>query len=353
MWIDNCTFHEDMNYINHVDFIPWEKLDNKTLFITGATGLIGFNLISALAYVSLHKDLSVKILALVRDVDKARRRFSEIIKEGVPLDFIVGDLENIPMIKDDIDYIIHGGSPTSSRYFAEHPVETITVNLAGAMNLLEIAKKKQVSSFLFISSMEVYGSLHRDEKVKEDHESFVNTTNPRSSYPEAKRMIETLCSSYCAQYAVPAKIIRLTQTFGSGVRAEDNRVYAQFMRSALKGDDIVLFTKGGTKHSYLYTADAITAIFTILLKGKNGEAYNAANEDTYCSIKDMAELVAQLKNVKVRIKENKDSSRLYPPELYMDLSTKKLQTLGWSAHIDLKMMFERMMATYLDDSKNI
>lgn len=347
MWLENPIFREDMEYIAGADFIPWEKLNGKTLFITGATGLIGFNLISALAYKNLKQGLPLKILALVRDEVKARARFAEIIAAGAPLKFVVGDMEHIPYIEADVDFIIHGGSPTASRYFAEHPVETIRMNLAGATTLLDMAREKQVESFLFLSSMEVYGSLHREGKVGEDHESFVNTMNPRSSYPEAKRMIEAMCASYAAEYNVPAKVIRLTQTFGAGVRKEDNRVYAQFMRSALAGEDIVLLTKGGTRRVYLYTADAVTAILTVLLKGENGEAYNAANEETYCSIREMADMVAKMKNLKVRINEGNESSKLYPSELYMNLQVGKLQGIGWQDKWNLSEMFERMFAIYV------
>ena len=346
MWLENPVFREDMEYISGVDFVPWNKLEEKTIFITGATGLIGFNLISALAYMNLTKGLPLKILALVRDVVKAKQRFAEILDAGAPLNFVVGDLEHIPVVAEKIDYIIHGGSPTASRYFAEHPVETIRMNLTGAITLLEMARKKQVESFVFLSSMEVYGSLHREEKVAEERESFVNTMNPRSSYPEAKRMIEAMCASYTAQYDVPAKVIRLTQTFGAGVRKEDNRVYAQFMRSAMKHEDIILLTQGGTRHSYLYTADAVTAIMTVLLKGENGQVYNAANEETYCSIKEMAELVASMKGVNVIIKESLDSSKIYPEELYMNLDTLRLRQLCWSARTMLKNMFIKMEETF-------
>ncbi|MGN8833598.1 NAD-dependent epimerase/dehydratase family protein [Selenomonas montiformis] len=345
MWLENPIFREDMEYIAGADFIPWEKLHGKTLLITGATGLIGFNLVSALAYKNLKQGMPLTILALVRDENKARVRFAEILAEGAPLKWVVGDLEHIPPVTEPIDYIIHGGSPTASRYFAEHPVETIRMNLTGAASLLDMAREKQAESFLFLSSMEVYGSLHREEKVSEDHESFVNTMNPRSSYPEAKRMVEAMCSGYAAEYHVPAKVIRLTQTFGAGVRKEDNRVYAQFMRSAMAGEDIVLLTKGGTRHSYLYTADAVAAILTVLLKGENGEAYNAANEATYCSIKEMAELVAGMGNVNVRVKESNESKKLYPEELYMNLDVGKLQGIGWQIKWGLSDMFKRMFST--------
>ena len=351
MWIENDVFKEDMEFIVNASYIPWKHLENKTVLVTGATGLIGFNLVSALLYAALYKDIHLKVLALVRSEEKARERFHEVLHAGAPLAFIVGDLDHIPAIEEHIDYVIHGGSPTASRYFAEHPVETITTNLHGAISLLELAKKNQSEGFLFLSSMEVYGGLHQHEKVDESHASFVDTMIPRSSYPEVKRMIESLCACYAAEYQVPAKVIRLTQTFGAGVRKDDNRVFAQFARSAMNHENIVMFTRGGTEHMYLYTADAVTAILAVLLLGKNGEAYNAANEQAYCSIKEMAETVADLPLIRekfngpvsVVIDESKNDGKLYPPELYMELDTDKIQQLGWEAHTDLKGMFTRMI----------
>ena len=353
MWIDNKIFQEDMEMIAEASYIPWDKLDGKTVLVTGATGLIGFNLISALAYEQLYKGISLKILALVRNQSKAEERFHEILAAGASLDFVLGDLDHIPEIDTHADFIIHGGSPTASKYFAEHPVETITANLNGAQHLLELAKRNQSEGFVFLSSMEVYGGIHQHEKVDEHHASFIDTMVPRSSYPEVKRMVESLCACYAEEYHVPAKVIRLTQTFGAGVRKEDNRVFAQFARSAMKHENIVMFTRGGTERMYLYTADAVTAILTVLLLGKGGEAYNAANEQAYCSIKEMADTVANLPVIRekfngpvaVVIDESKNNGKLYPPELYMNLDTEKLRACGCEAQYDLKSMFSRMIET--------
>ncbi|WP_303816606.1 NAD(P)-dependent oxidoreductase [Acidaminococcus timonensis] len=352
MWIENKIFQEDMENIAQASYIRWEKLMHKTLFITGATGLIGFNLISALAYISLYKEIPLQMIALVRNEEQAKERFREILAAGAPLKFVVGDLENIPPVAEHIDYIIHGGSPTASRYFAEHPVETITINLKSATHLLELARKNRSDGFLFLSSMEVYGGIHCREKVNEKHASFVDTMVPRSSYPEVKRMVESLCACYADEYGVPAKSIRLTQTFGAGIRKGDNRVFAQFAHSAMQHEDIIMFTKGGTERDYLYTADAVSAILTVLLNGTSGEAYNAANEQTYCSIKKMAETVANLDIIKekyngpvsVVIDESKNNGKIYPPELYMDLDTRKIQQLGWKATVNLEDMFTRMIS---------
>lgn len=137
------------------------------------------------------KNMPLKIPALLHDKEKANDRYAEIITERAPLTFIPGDLEHIHSIEDDIYFIIHGSIPTASRFFADHPADTTRMNLVGAATLPGMTRDKQVESLLFMSSTEVYGSLRREEKVDEDHESFVNTMNPRRSYSEAKRMVES------------------------------------------------------------------------------------------------------------------------------------------------------------------
>ena len=194
--------------------------------------------------------------------------------------------------------------------------------------------------------MEVYGTPTTDEKIDEKHATNLNTMFPRSAYPESKRMCESLSASYASQYGVPAKVVRLTQTFGPGVQYNDGRVFAEFARCAIEGRDIVLHTKGETRRSYLYTEDAVNAILTVLVKGKAGEAYNAANEDTYCSIYEMAELVANDcagGKIKVLIEEAESSSYGYAPTLHMNLDTGKLMKLGWNPSVDLASMYKNMV----------
>lgn len=106
----------------------------------------------------------------------------------------------------------------------------------------------------------------------------------------------------------------------------------------------MLHTKGETKRSYLYTLDAATAILTVLTKGKSGEAYNTANEDSYCSIYEMAKLVAQeiaQNRIQVKIEESDISKFGYAQTLHMNLDTSKLKNLGWQATTNLKSMFEK------------
>ena len=264
---------EDHRQIASAEYIPWEKLQGKTILVTGACGLIGSTLVNALLYANETKNLNLKVIAL--DISKAV--FAERFETNAALSFIEASVEHLPEIEDDVDYIVHAASPTASKYFVEHPVETINIAINGTRNMLELAKQKKVDAFVYLSSMEVYGHPPKGHKVTENEVAGFDTTNVRNCYPLGKQMCENICTSYFAEYGVPAKIIRLTQTFGAGVRYDDSRVFAEFMRCAVEKRDIVLKTKGETERCYLYTADAVTAILAVMLKGATGQAYTAAN----------------------------------------------------------------------------
>lgn len=346
MWIDNAVFKEDMDSILSYECIEWEQLRDKTVLVTGATGLIGYTLVSSLAYANVKYDLHIKVIALVRDITKARIKFAEQIQYTDCVSFIVGSVENLPKIDINIDYIIHGANPTESAFFVTHPVETITISVRGTINLLELAHAKSIKSFIYLSSMEVYGAPQTDDAISETQGTTVDTMAVRSSYPEAKRLCECLCASYSSEYNVPAKVVRLAQTFGPGVAVDDNRVFAEFARNVMHGEDIVLKTAGKSKRCYLYTADAVTAILAVLLLGKDGEAYNIANPSTYCSIVEMAGMMvsAVAKNsIKVLLPHEEISVQKYLPYHKLNLSIDKIHSLGWRPQVDLIHCYLRLL----------
>lgn len=319
-----------------------DALDGKTVLITGATGLIGYTLADSILSFGEGRDLPPKIIAVVRNIDKARRLYGDRRN----IQFIVSDICGNIDINEPVDYIVHGASKTSSKAFVNEPVETIMTAFNGTVNMLELARNKNVKGFVYLSSMEVYGSPLTDEKITEDHSTNLNTMSVRTSYPESKRMCEGLCAAYFSEYGVPARVVRLTQTFGPGVDYNDGRVFAEFARCAIEGRNIILHTKGETKRNYLYTKDAAAAILTVLLKGADGEAYNAANEDTYCSVYEMAQLAAAKcvsGNIDVEIQLEDISSFGYAPTLKMNLDTSKLRRLGWKPNTGLSGMFDNLI----------
>lgn len=326
-----------------------EKLRGKRILITGATGLIGSNIIRLCTKVNDTPGAPIQIIAQVRNLEKAQKLFGT----NINLKYVICDIVDDLQISSEVDYIIHCASQTSSRMFVEEPVETIEIAVQGTKSILEFAKRKNVKSIVYLSTMEVYGAPTTEEKINEKHETNINTMEVRSSYPESKRLCESLCCAYCAEYDLPIKVLRLTQTFGTGVSYNDTRVFAEFARCAIESKDIVLHTKGETKRSYLDVDDAVNAIVNVLLKGENGQAYNAANEDTFCSIYEMAQMVANdcaNNAIKVMVETGEADSFGYAPTLKMNLDTSKLRALGWKPKRELKEMFTSMIK-YMQENK--
>lgn len=346
MWTESEIFLQDLQAVAAATFIPWDKLENKTIFVTGATGLIGQTLISALLYYSMVKHMPLKVLALVRDREKAERIFARQLKDCGNLFFVEGTVEQLPEIAEEVHYIVHGASPTASLFFAQQPVDTIKTAVLGTMHVLELAKEKQVKGVVYLSSMEVYGSPTQDTPLREKDVDYMNPLLVRNCYPESKRLCETLCASYFAQYRVPTTAARLSQTFGPGVEPSDNRVFAQFARCVQSNEDIVLLTTGESKRTYVYTMDAISALLTILLNGVPGECYNVSNMDTYCSVYEMAQMAAkELAQGRIEVKicvDSVQSVKFSPPHKYY-LDNTKLRGLGWKATVPLQEMYLRMM----------
>lgn len=323
-------FEENLAEVAGLRCIAWDKLREKTIFITGATGLIGTTIIRLLNYANRVYDLNLNIVALVRDEEKANARFSDILASGC-LHFVVGAVESVDIssISCHIDYLIHGASQTASREIMQHPVETIDTAVTGTKRMLELAKQHQVVGAVYLSSMEVYGHPLRGHRVQENEIGTFSPSNLRNCYPISKILCENMCLAYASEYRLPVKICRLTQTFGPDVSESDRRVFAYFMECVRERKNIVLKTSGETERSYLHSDDAAAAILTVLLDGVQGEAYNAADESTYCSIAEMAKRIADEAGVAVEFEIQPLTFNGYPDTLYMDLDTTKLKNLGW------------------------
>lgn len=298
-------------------------MKGKRFLITGATGLIG----SALTRHIMSTIAGAHIVLPVRNMAKARAMFG--LTDGIVLhecDLLTTDFE----FAGDVDYIIHCAAPTASRFFVEHPVETYDSILLPSMHLLEYATRHKPRGFVYLSSLEVYGTVNSDGRsLCEEELGHIDMRSARSSYPLAKCAVEHLCFLYASQHGVPVCVARLTQTTGRGVPFADNRVINAFCRSAVVGDDIVLLTSGESARPYCHIDDAVDAIMLLLKNGTKGEVYNVANDSTYISAYELAMLIKEKLNPLINVRIELQTNVPFAPTSLLPLSTAKLQALGW------------------------
>ncbi len=312
--------------------LPWEKLSGTNILVTGATGLIGGCLVETLM-MNPHRDYHV--YASGRNEERARLRFKEFADEPA-FHFVKYDV--MQPLQSDIrfDYIIHAASNASPNFFSQKPVEVIKSNIDGVAHLMDYGLSHRMKRFLYVSSGEVYGE--GDGRVfTEEYSGYVDCTKPRSCYPSSKRAAETLCVSYATEYGADVVIARPCHTYGPHFTEQDNRVYAQFIRNVLRGEDIVMKSTGEQFRSWCYVVDCVSALLHILLKGECGETYNIADANSNISIRELAETIAHIykRKVVVNVPETEER-RGYNVVTKSIFSTTKLNALGWSASNSLK-----------------
>ena len=324
------AYQKDILHIFKAD-LPWDKLSGCNILVTGATGLIGGCLVESLM---MNPNRDYHVYASGRNEERARKRFAEFAEDKA-FHFIQHDVM-LPLQSDvDFDYIIHAASNASPNFFAQKPVEVIKSNIDGVANLMEYGLTHGMKRFLYVSSGEVYGE--GDGRVfTEDYSGYVDCTKPRSCYPTSKRAAETLCVSYAAEYGADVVIARPCHVYGPHFTEQDNRVYAQFIRNVLRGEDIVMKSTGEQFRSWCYVVDCASALLHILLKGGSGEAYNIADANSNISIRELAETIAKIGGKKVVIDvPNADEQKGFNIVTKSIFATDKLELLGWRAQSNM------------------
>lgn len=346
---DNTFYIEDLDYVAELN-LPWEKFQNKSILISGATGLVGSFLVDVLMTKNV-KGLNCTIYALSRNAQKASDRFSKWSNNPL-LQFIPYDINKV-FVRDDlgtIDYVLHMASNTHPMQYSTDPIGTITTNIIGVQNMLDFAVEHHATRFAFTSSNEIYGENRGDvELFAEDYCGYINSNTMRAGYPESKRCGEALCQAYKAQKGLDIVIPRPTRSYGPTMLMSDTKAISQFIRKGIVGEDIVLKSSGIQYYSYTYVADAVSGLLYVLLKGENGEAYNIADERSDIMLKDLAAVIAGIAGKKV-VFEIPDAVEAagYSTATKARLDGSKLKKLGWNAKYDIQSGMERTIKILKD-----
>ena len=339
---ENSLYMNDVTYVANLD-IPWNKLKNSSIMLSGATGLIG----SFFTDVILEKNksgLNCTIYALGRNEDKAKKRFSKYFADPQFV-FIPYNVKE-PLVRNDIgmiDYVLHLASNTHPLQYSTDPIGTITTNIIGVQNMLEFAMTHQAVRFAFASSVEIYGENRGDtEFFNEDYCGYINSNTLRAGYPESKRCGEALCQAYKTQAGLDVVIPRLTRSYGPTMLMSDTKAISQFIKKGIAGENIVLKSTGTQYYSYQYVADSVSGLLTILLCGENGEAYNIADEKSDIMLKDLANIIADISGKKVVFDvPDEIEAAGYSKATKARLNGHKLAALGWVPKYNIRSGIER------------
>lgn len=326
--------------------LPWEKLKNKTVLISGGSGLVGSFLVDVLMLANKEYELECHVIVIGRNEEKAKLRFS-YYWDNENFKFISTDISKKidSNLLGDISYIIHLASNTHPVAYATDPIGTITTNVFGTYMLLELAAEKNAERFVFASSNEIYGENRGDvELFDEQYCGYIDCNTLRAGYPESKRCSEALCQAYYSQKGIDVVIPRLTRSYGPTMLMNDTKALSQFLINGLKGENIVLKSEGLQYYSYTYVADAVYGLLTVMLIGESGECYNISDESSDIRLKDLAEIIAEKSNTKVVFELPDDIEKKgYSTATKARLDSKKIKELGWHPLFDINSGIARTL----------
>ena len=345
----NLITLDDLKKIIATTPVDWTLLTGKRVLITGASGFLPAYLVETLLYLNSTRGLNIHITALVRNLENFERRFADHL-DNPHLTVLVQDVSQPIRLALPHHFIIHAASQASPKYYGIDPVGTLSANVLGTMQLLELARNHPIISFMYFSSGEVYGAT-QSTPTKESDYGYIDPTSVRSCYAESKRMGEQMCVSWHAQYQVPTKIVRPFHTYGPGMKLDDGRVYADFVRDVIENRPIIVRSAGTALRAFCYLADATAGFFTVLLKGENGVPYNVGNSHGEIQIMDLASLLVHIfpeKRLKI-IKEGiqTDTGYLQSPLSRNCPDISRINALGWEPKTSLEDGFKRTVESYL------
>lgn len=335
--IENLNYQELLERSgSHV--LAREKLRNKRILITGASGLIGSCLVDMLLFWNRRYDLAVGIYVAGRDTGRLAERF---VKSGAKggLHCVSFELGGRCDFDVNVDFIIHAAGEASPQAFMKNPVLTVRNTVESTFQLLQYGKRCGAKRFLYLSSGEVYGQAQAGMcEFQEEYQGYLNLLQARSCYPMAKRAAENICVGWSAlQEELETIIARPCHIYGPTAAADDGRVAALFFRKVLSGENIVMKSPGEQMRSWCFVCDCASALLMILLEGENGRAYNVANSCSRATVRAFAEMIAAQSGRQVEFDmPDEKEKRIFNPMDMAVLAADKVEGLGWKAAFSLE-----------------
>lgn len=328
--------------LDHVlQFTPglWDDLRRARLFITGGTGFFGMWLLESFAWANERLGLDARATVLTRDAKRFAAKAPHLATRA-DIAFVEGDVTTFASPAGEFSHVIHAATEASAALNEGDPLRMSDTIVAGTRRALDFAGQAKARRFLLTSSGAVYGRQPPElSHVAEDFRGGPDITDIRSAYAESKRLAEWYCTAYAGRHGLPVTIARCFAFVGPHLPLDAHFAAGNFIRDAIAGKTITVNGDGTPLRSYLYAADLAIWLWTILLRGEKGRAYNVGS-DVAISIASLAALVADLvPGGTYRIVKEAQPGVL--PERYVPAVSRAGDELNLRVRIDLAEAFAR------------
>ena len=336
---------KDLNHILVNTRNLWKKLAGRKIFVTGGTGFFGKWMLESFNWANKQLNLNSQMLVLTRNPDNFLKQYPHF-NEISAIDFCQGDIRDFEFPQGNFDFIIHAATQASAKLDIEEPLFMIDTIVNGTRRVLAFARHCKAEKMLFTSSGAVYGRQPSDiQYLQEDYSNTQVGDETNSAYGQAKKLAEVFCGIYQKQYNVDISIARCFAFVGPYLNLDIHYAAGNFIRNGLEGKTINILGDGTPYRSYLYAADLAIWLWTILLSGKPGRAYNVGS-DKEISIADLAERVSRQFEKQPEIKIAKKPTSGAKPARYVPSIERAKKELGLCCWVDLDEAIKRTIQFY-------
>jgi nucleoside-diphosphate-sugar epimerase len=336
---------EDLEYILKKTEPLWAEFRDKSVFLTGGTGFVGTWLLQSFLYANHKYDLRAKISVLSRDSENFLAKHPQL-KNVEALRFIQGDVREFKIPDGPVDFVIHAALDPAASAEKENALESLDVSYSGTRRVLELCRQKKISKYLYVSSGAVYGpqtaEVSNVEETSEDPKKF----EPGSSaYGNGKCLGEWLSRETGLLFDFEVKIARCFAFVGPELPLDGHYAVGNFIRDVLSGTDIRIKGSGMQVRSYMYAADMAVWLWTILLKGKAGEAYNVGSSESR-TLRQLAETLVETQSNKLKIHVENQSSPNLSGSRYVPSTRKARHDLDLDAFVNIESALQKTLTYY-------
>lgn len=323
----------------------WPKVAGKNILLTGGTGFFGKWITGSFIYVNRKLHLDAKLYVLSRQPEKFLLTYPEFDDHAVT--YIKGDITNFEFTYEKLDFIINAAADTNNALNGENSALIFDTIVEGTRHVLELAKDKKVESVLLTSSGAVYGTQPVSVSHMSEHDFFAPDVlaSNAAAYGEGKRVAEMLCGIYYQKYGIESKIARCFAFAGPHLPLNERYAFGNFVYNVLNDKPITIVGDGSPYRSYLYAADLVIWLLTVLLNGRPNQAYNIGSDEEI-SILDLAGKINKLADKKLQVNVKQKAHNGDMPPRYVPSVEKAKNELGLKVYTDLDTTVKKTLDFY-------